>query len=79
MISGVELRPGDEYYDVTEYVADMSVDDYFAARAMALIYTPGMNATILADQSYEIADAFMKVRSERIEKGNSYEKIFSVS
>ena len=69
MISGVELQPGDPYYDVTEYVADMSVEDYFAARAMALIYTPGMNATILADQAYEIADAFAKVRQERAEKG----------
>lgn len=70
MISGVELRPGDEYYDVTEYAHDMSIEDYIAVRAMPLIYSPGMNATILADQSYEIADAFMKVRLERIEKGN---------
>ena len=48
---------------------DMSVEDYIAVKAMALLYRSGMNATILADQSYEIADAFMKVRLERAEKG----------
>jgi len=70
MTSGVELYPDDPYYDVTEYVQDMSVEDYIAVRVMPMIYTQGMNATILADQCYEIADAFMKVRSERAEKGN---------
>ena len=69
MTSGVELKDYEDYrIDVETYASDMTLKDYFAAKAMPLIYREGINAELLASQCYDIAEAFMIESSRRSEE-----------
>ena len=57
-----------------EYLQEgMTLTDYFAAKAIPSLIDRRYTSVYIARRSYEIADAMMKVRNERIK--NDSEKI----
>ena len=63
-----EIKPGSIIYDTNppvKIVGEMSLRDYFAAKAMPGVMARTLDQGGIARWSYEMADAMLKARMEK--------------